>query len=251
MRVRSAEGPVEWLTFPAPDDDERQYRVNVSFLLSPYHCIFGRGCPGVLGRTAQMDVGCCERGVEFMDDDDFDHVRAMAGELTADDWDQFDEGHARGWYESTKAGVPHRTSTIGEACIFANRAGGPTGKPGCAFHHLALRTGRNPADTKPETCWSVPLNFSHEEPVEPGGRETTIVSAFGAEAWGGDVHWWCIDTPDAYTAKEPAYRTFAYELRKMMGDASYERLAELLQEIPAPRFPMPGQLRRKSLPVIS
>jgi hypothetical protein len=249
--VRAAEGPVEWLTFPAPDDDARQFRVNVSFLLSPYHCIFGRGCPGVLGRISQPDVGCCERGVEFMDDDDFDHVAAMTAELTAADWDRIGDSRKRGWYKSSNAGVPVRTRVVGEACIFANRTGGASGKPGCAFHHLAIRTGRHPADTKPETCWTVPLNFSAEEPVEPGGRETTIVSAFGAEAWGADVHWWCVDTPDAYAAKVPAYQTFEYELRKMMGDPSYELLVELLQEIPAPRFPMPGQLRPKSLPLIS
>ena len=39
--MRSAPGPVEWLTFPAPDDPERQFRVNVSFLLSNFECIFG------------------------------------------------------------------------------------------------------------------------------------------------------------------------------------------------------------------
>src|SRR5437868_5495321 len=123
--MQSLEGPIEWLTFPAPDDDGRQFRVNVSFLLSTYRCIYGQGCP---------------------------------------------------------------------------------------VHRLALRTGRHPADTKPEICWSIPLNYSAEEPVEPGGRETTIISAFSTDAWGGHAHWWCIDQPDAYVATEPVYLTFEYEL---------------------------------------
>ena len=237
------------MTFPAPDDESRQYRVNVSFLLSNYRCLFGCGCPGVLAREPQPDVGCCERGVEFMDAADYAHVAAMVDELTPADFDRYDQARTAGWYQSNARG-PAKTRVVDEACIFANREGGRTGKPGCAFHHLAIRTGRHPADTKPEICWTIPFNFSDEEAIEPGGRETTIVSAFSAGAWGDDVHWWCVDTPDAYSAAEPVYRTYEYELRKMMGDASYERMAELLREIPAPRRPMPGQLRAKSLPLI-
>jgi hypothetical protein len=31
--MRAAPGPVEWLTFPDPDDPDHQFRVNVSFML--------------------------------------------------------------------------------------------------------------------------------------------------------------------------------------------------------------------------
>jgi hypothetical protein len=44
-----------------------------------------------------------------------------------------------------------------------------------------------------------------------------------------------------------------YELRKEMGDAAYERLAELLDGIERPRHPMPGQLvngRRPMIPLL-
>jgi hypothetical protein len=244
--VRAAAGPIEWLTFPAPDDANRQFRVNVSFLLSNYRCIFGCGCPGILEGPARADVGCCAHGVEFMDDDDFDHVAAMVDELTAEDADHLGQIRGAGWYDTTK-GVPLRTRLVAGVCIFANREGGPTGKPGCAFHHLALRTGRHPSETKPEICWSVPLNFSAEEPVEPGGRETTIVSAFSADAWDGHIGWWCVDTPVAYSGTAPVYVTFEHELRRGMGDAGYERMVELLEEIETPRFPMPAQ----RLPLIS
>jgi hypothetical protein len=240
--LRAAAGPVEWMTFPAPDDDGRQFRVNVSFLLSNYRCIFGCGCPGVhLDGPPQADLGCCAHGVEFTDDEDFEHVAAMVDELTSADADHIGLIRGGDWYAAKKSGVPFKTYLVGDACVFANREGGPTGKPGCAFHHLALRTGRHPSDTKPEICWSVPLNFSDEDPVEPGGRETTIVSAFSTDAWDGQIGWWCVDAPDAYTAAEPVFRTFEHELRKGMGDAGYERMVELLIDIPAPRFPMPGQ----------
>jgi hypothetical protein len=248
--VKSAAGPIEWMTFPAPGDDGRQYRINVSFLLSNYRCIFGCGCLGLLDREPATDLGCCGHGVEFVDDEDFEHVAAMVGELTAEDADHLAQIRGnKGWYYAQRDGTPFKTRIHRGACIFANRELGATGKPGCAFHHLAERTGRHPAETKPEICWSIPLNFSHEEPVEPNGRDTTIVSAFSADAW-GHVNWWCVDTPDAYTAKAPVYRTFEHELRKGMGDSAYERMVELLLEIPAPRHPMPGQRANRGLPVL-
>jgi hypothetical protein len=236
---------VEWLTFPAPGDETHQFRVNVSFLLSNYRCIYGCGCPSTHDDPARAHLGCCGHGVEFVDDEDFDAVAARVDELTAEDADHLAQIRGKGWYEN-KRGAPFKTRKFAGGCIFANGPAGPTGKPGCAFHHLAERTGRHPADTKPDICWRVPLNFSSEEPVEPNGRDTTIVSAFGADAW-GHVDWWCVDMPAAYTASKPVYRTFEHELRKGMGDAGYERLLELLQAIPAPRHPMPAQ----RLPLLS
>jgi hypothetical protein len=259
--MRAARGPVEWLTFPSPVDPDHQYRVNVSFMLSNYECIFGRGCPGLLHDGPTPDVGCCTRGVTFYDDDDFAHVSEMVAELTEEDADHIEHIRERGWYLSSSRGKPYKTRKLGGACIFDNRDGGPTGKPGCAFHHLAARLGKHHSDTKPFICWSVPLNFSAEEPDEPGGRTTTIVSAFTADAWGGTddeeepdgrgyIGYWCIDTPDAYRGANPVYRSMETELRKGMGDAAYEYMAELLDRIERPRFPMPGQRVNRGLPMI-
>jgi hypothetical protein len=252
---------MEWLTFSLPDVPERQYRVNVSFLLSNYQCIYGCGCQGLLNRGVDPAGACCERGVTFIDEDDFEHVSAMVDELTAEDCDDLEHVRARGWYQSSASGRPYKTRKLRGTCIFSNRADGPTGKPGCAFHHLALRTGRHPADTKPFICWSIPLNFSEEEPDEPGGPATKIVSAFTADAWGGtDDHeepdgrghmgYWCVDTPDAYRGTRPVYRSMEFELRKELGDPVYERLVELLEEIGQPRFPMPGQRVNGGRPLI-
>jgi hypothetical protein len=259
--MRSAPGPVEWLTFPAPDDPDRQYRVNVSFMLSNYECIFGRGCPGSLNKHPSADFGCCERGVTFIDEDDFAHVEEMVGQLTAEDCDNIDHVRNRGWFLASRSGKPYKTRKIGGLCIFGNRTGGAAGKSGCAFHHLAAREGKHHTETKPFICWSVPLNFSQEEPEEPGGRETTIVSAFTADGWGGTdddeepdgrghLGWWCIDTPDAYRGARPVYVSMEHELRKGIGDAAYERMAELLAGMERPRFPMPGQLVNRGLPMI-
>jgi hypothetical protein len=259
--MRGAAGPLDWLTFPAPGDPHRQFRVNVSFLLSNYECIYGRGCPGLLNRHAQPEIACCERGVTFMDEDDFAHVAGMVTQLTAEDCDNIDRVRTRGWYLASKSGKPYKTRKLGDGCIFANRTGGPTGKPGCAFHHLAGRLGVHPSETKPFICWTLPLNFSDEPSVEPGGPRTTIVSAFTADAWGGTddadepdgrghMGFWCVDTPDAYGGAQPVYRSMERELRKGMGDAAYERMAELLDAIERPRHPMPGQLRNGRRPMI-
>ena len=139
----------------------------------------------------------------------------MVGQLTAEDCDNIDHVRGRGWYLSSRSGKPYKTRKVGALCIFGNRTGGPAGKSGCAFHHLAARQGKHHTETKPFICWSVPLNFSSEEPEEPGGRDTTIVSAFTADAWGGTeddeeadgrghLGWWCIDTPDAYRGRGPS-----------------------------------------------
>lgn len=258
--MRGAAGPIEWLTFPAPDDPERQFRINVSFMLSNYRCIYGCGCPGLLNHHAQPDIACCELGVRFMDDDDFAHVSAMVDQLTPEDCDNLDHVRTRGWYK-LKGKRPYETKILGAGCIFANRTGGPADKPGCAFHHLAGRLGVHPSETKPFICWTIPLNFSDEEPIEPDGPSTTIVSAFTADAWGGTADeeepdgrghmgYWCVDTPDAYSGAEPVYRSMEHELRKGMGDAAYERMVELLDGIDRPRHEMPGQLKNGRKPMI-
>jgi hypothetical protein len=259
--MRGAAGPLEWLTFPDPADEDRQFRVNVSFLLSSYECIYGCGCPGLLNRKASADIACCERGVTFMDEDDFEHVAEMVDGLTAEDCDNIEHVRTRGWYLASKSGRPYKTRKLGDGCIFANRAGGPAGKPGCAFHHLADRLGVHHSETKPFICWTIPLNFSDEDPVEPGGRSTTLVTAFTADAWGGTddaeepdgrghMGYWCVDTPDAYRGTRPVYRSMERELRRGMGDAGYERMVELLEEIGERRYPMPGELKNGRRPMI-
>ena len=178
----------------------------------------------------------------------------MVGQLTAEDCDNIDHVRNRGWFLASRSGKPYKTRKVGSLCIFGNRTGGAAGKSGCAFHHLAARQGKHHTETKPFICWSVPLNFSQEEPEEPGGRETTIVSAFTADAWGGTdddeeadgrghLGWWCIDTPDAYRGARPVYQSMEHELRKGMGDAAYERMAELLDGHRAPALSDAGPAR--------
>ena len=258
--MRGVQGPLEWVTFPAEEPD-LQYRVNVSFLLSNYQCIFGRGCQGLLNRGARPDVACCERGVTFFDEADFERISSRVEQLTSEDCDHIDHIRSRGWYQSSSAGRPYKTRKLGDACIFANRNGGAAGKPGCAFHHLAGRLGIHHSETKPFICWTVPINFTYESADEPGGRTTLIVSAFTADAWGGSddqeeptgrghMGYWCIDTPDAFIGSQPVYKSMERELRAGMSNSGYERMAELLDAMSESRYRMPGQLMNGGQPMI-
>jgi hypothetical protein len=87
------------------------------------------------------------------------------------------------------------------------------------------------------------------------------VTAFTADAWGGTddaeepdgrghMGYWCVDTPDAYRGTRPVYRSMERELRRGMGDAGYERMVELLEEIGERRYPMPGELKNGRRPMI-
>jgi hypothetical protein len=259
MRSTIYESPIEWLTFKGPSG--QVYQVNLSFFLSNYHCIFGAGCPGLMNRYSQAeDMGCCERGVTFTSDEDFEHVEAMVEQLTADDADNLNHIRSNGWYQSLH-GNPYKTKKLHDNCIFSNRGTGPTGKIGCAFHHLALRTGQDITDTKPEICWTVPLSVGREiryEDLTP--VEVMIISAHTADAWGGwedgdyedeprgHMGYWCTDTPDAYTGDVPAYKSFEQELRKLIGDEDYERMVELIKD--RKPLPMPAQLLNEGRPLI-
>lgn len=259
MRGTLLDSPIDWLSFRGPSG--QAYQVNVSFLKSNYHCTFGQGCPGLLNRYSDShDLSCCERGVTFTNEEDFEHVKAVVSELTDEDTDNLAHIRDKGWYQEIN-GVPYKTRKLFDGCIFANREGGPAGKPGCAFHHLALRTGRDPIDMKPEVCWTLPLSLGQEVKYEDASTETVLIlSVHTADAWGGtndgdledEAHgymgYWCIDTPDAYNNNRPVYQSFEGELRKLMGDMDYEMMVQLVQVRTA--TPMPGEVRNEGRPMI-
>src|SRR5207302_3024960 len=91
-------GPVrEWATFPDPGDPHRRWLVDVTWLTSPWRCLFGCGCQGVLtGPTPEMEQGCCSYGAHFTDEGDRDRVLAAAADLRADEWQHFAAGRRRG-----------------------------------------------------------------------------------------------------------------------------------------------------------
>ncbi|HVL29063.1 MAG TPA: hypothetical protein VM390_12995, partial [Acidimicrobiales bacterium] len=165
----------EWVSFD-DEAEERTWVFDVTFLLSPWRCIFGAGCQGVLtGPAAEMAQGCCSYGAHFTGADDEARVEAAAARLAADDWQFAREGRRRGVVKTNRAGE-RVTRMVGGACIFLNRPGF-AGGPGCALHRAALRTGERPMDLKPDVCWQLPLR--REDKEEGGGRVTSTVTEWG------------------------------------------------------------------------
>ncbi len=219
----------EWVSFEDLDE-HRTWVFDVTFLLSPWSCIFGRGCQGVLtGPAAELAQGCCSYGAHFTGDEDAARVEAAAGTLTAEHWQFRDQGRRRGVLKSTSAGETV-TRMVQGACIFLNRPGFPGGA-GCALHVGALQQGRRPLDLKPDVCWQLPLR--REDSVAPDGHVTSTVRQWDRRHWGAggaEFHWWCTEAADAFVGHRPVYQELHDELVEMVGPAAAERVVAYLDE---------------------
>jgi hypothetical protein len=217
----------EWVSFEDPDE-ERTWVFDVTFLLSPWTCIFGRGCQGVLtGPAPELLQGCCSYGAHFTDEEDVARVEAAADTLSEDDWQFRSQGRRRGVVKTNRAGDTV-TRMVQGACIFLNRpdfAGGP----GCALHMAAVRRGQLPMALKPNVCWQLPLR---REDVEDGaGHVTSTVRQWDRKDWGAggfEFHWWCTEAPEAFTGKEAVYVHMRHELIGLAGEKVYAMVAEYL-----------------------
>lgn len=215
----------EWATFDDPDEPGRQWQVDLTFLASPWRCVFGCGCQGVLtAPTPERAEGCCSYGAHFTSDEDVARVQAAAEGLTADEWQHLPAGRRRGVVARLPGGG-YRTRLVAGACVFLNRPGFDAG-PGCALHLLAMRRGEHPLTAKPDVCWQLPLRRT--ERAEADGTTTCILSEFSRDDWGdggAEFAWWCTEAPEAFTGAEPVYRSLEAEMRAMVGDVLYETIA--------------------------
>lgn len=220
----------EWLSFEDPEED-RTWLFDLTFLLSPWTCIYGRGCPGIDSRP---DIGCCSHGAYFTDDVDRDTVEAAAGALTPEQW-QFAVVGRRQGISRRVAGGAWKTRVHQGGCIMLNRAGFAAGA-GCALHQAALQGGHRPMDLKPEVCWQVPLR--RVDSVDEVGHVTSTVREWKRRDWdegGQEFHWWCIEEAQAFSCGgDTVLSTMAGELAAMVGQPVYELfLATLADRGPA------------------
>lgn len=219
----------EYVTFDDPDE-YRTWVFDVTFLLSPWTCIFGRGCPGVLtGPTPELEQGCCSYGAHFVDDEDHDDVLARIATLTDEQWQLKGKARAKGPTRRTKDGQ-WVTRLHQDACILLNRPDHPGGA-GCALHQAALEAGERPIDWKPDVCWQLPLRL--EESTDDHGHVTSTLREWKRRDWGGggaEFHWWCTDDPAAFVAATPAYEVLRDEIVEMVGETPYRMLVALLEQ---------------------
>ncbi len=227
------DAPRTWAEFTDPADEDQRFRVDLSWLTSSWTCLFGVGCPGIYAdRPAD---GCCTLGAHFTDDDDVERVRAVAAELSPDEW-QFHPGYGRrGDKDPTRLsrwteidGEARKTLVVDGACIFLNRPGFPGGE-GCALHQRGVHTGRAPHRVKPDVCWQLPIRRSYRTVTRPDGTtylEITITE-FDRRGWGAgghDLDWYCSAHPSAHVGREPVFRSCRAELTELMGAAAYAAL---------------------------
>ncbi|HUP69293.1 MAG TPA: hypothetical protein VM142_05695 [Acidimicrobiales bacterium] len=227
------------------DDEERTWVFDVTFLLSSWNCIFGRGCQGVLtGPAAEQVQGCCSYGAHFTDDDDISRVEAAATTLTPDQWQFRSQGSRRGVTKTSRTGE-RTTRLVQDACVFLNRPDFARGA-GCALHLAALDRGEAPLDLKPDVCWQLPLR--REDADDGNGHVTSTITQWDRRHWGdggADFHWWCTEAPEAFSGHEPLYLGMREELVAMVGPAVYARLVDYLQARSTDLVPLPHPTVRR------
>jgi len=57
----------EWVEFVDPADPLGVVRADLTWLLSSWTCVYGRGCEGVV--EGRADDGCCSHGAFYADED--------------------------------------------------------------------------------------------------------------------------------------------------------------------------------------
>ncbi|WP_344171177.1 hypothetical protein [Pilimelia columellifera] len=232
-RETALDFPREFIEFADPADAEHRIRADLTWLLSRWSCVFGRGCHGIIaGRSRD---GCCSHGAFFTDADDEKRVRAATGRLRRATWQHYRRGFANyTTVDSADGDAPaRRTATRGEdePCVFLNDADFPGGG-GCALHGQALRDGVHPLTYKPDVCWQLPVRRDQDWTTRPDGSRVllTVLTEFDRRGWGEgghDLDWWCTSSPDAHGGAEPMYRSYAAELTALIGSAAYGELERL------------------------
>lgn len=258
--------PREWFEFTNPEDPEHVFSIDLTWIESFYTCMFGTSsCHGI--DTAHPDIACCPHGAYLADETDRDQLYDAVAEMPAKYWQlrpkDTDEFVADAYATDTEPwlewdelddedGNPEpalKTRVVDGGCIFANRDGWKTGT-GCALHQWALAEGQEITVVKPEVCWQVPMrrHEAYEERTDGVEILRTTIGEYDRRAWGNggeDFYWWCSSASGCHVADEPMWITQKTELIAMMGEQSYEVLAEHCEKRRAlPRLYHPASAHR-------
>jgi len=258
----------DWVKFSVPDEDgePEQWMVQSNFLLSNWTCIYGQGCPGLTPANENRyfdDIGCCKLGFWFTDIEDYEKVEKQIKNLSKEDWDDELRQYVdkNGWaniysIDRDNDEINGKSKVTDFGCVFANRntgSVGSTGKTGCAFHHLAARTGQDHVDVMPQVCWQLPIKYEFDD-----DNDRHVIQPWTVDQWGGEdeegshdhiMCWWCTETPDAYVGSKPVLAAMEHELREIMGDTAYDEMVRVLNARPKPA-PMPGSVTNDGRPMI-
>jgi len=179
--------------------------------------------------------GCCSYGAHFTDEADAQRVAAAAETLSNEQWQFRSKGRQKTGVLKRDSSGAMTTRLVAGACIFLNRPGHPGGA-GCALHRAALDRGVPPLELKPDVCWQLPLR--REDTVASDGHVTSALGEWGRRHWGeggSEFHWWCTEAPEAFSGRNPVYRSMRDEIVEMAGQEVYDRLASYLESRSARR----------------
>jgi len=245
----------EWIEFADPADAEHVIRADLTWLLSRWSCIFGKGCHGIV--AGQAPVGCCSHGAFFTDADDEKRVRAAVRRLNRSTWQHYRRGF-QNWTEMDTIdgeSPARRTAVRGEEgpCVFHNDPDFPGGG-GCALHAQALRDGVHPLEYKPDVCWQLPIRREQEWVTRQDGTKVllTVLTEFDRRGWGAgghDLYWWCTSSPEAHGGGEPMYRSYEAELVALIGQQAYDELVKLCAAREAQGLVAPHPATAAAVPV--
>lgn len=227
--MRGHEDLHEYVTFEDPGE-YRTWIFDVTFMMSSWTCIFGRGCQGIRDEPApELGHGCCSHGAHFVDDDDHADIAERIALLTPEQWQFHAKGHRIGATRATQDDT-WVTRIHSGACILLNRPGFEGGA-GCALHIAADQAGERPVDWKPDVCWQLPLRL--DESTDDNGHVTSTLREWKRRDWGeggADFAWWCTDSPDAFVGERAVYRVLEDEIIEMVGRNAYELFVDHVNE---------------------
>lgn len=246
MNAATPEDLHEWLSFE-DEEEARTWMFDVTFLLSKWTCIFGKGCQGILEHPAPDRLeGCCSHGAHYVDSDDRERVEKLVETLGPDEW-QFSSLGARKGISVRERNGSWRTRVVNGACVLLNRPGFAAGA-GCALHQVAISRGSSHIDFKPNVCWQLPLRLV--DSTDEHGHVTSTLREWKRRDWGGggeDFAWWCIEADEAFSGSATVLVSMRDEIIALVGAGPYQRLVEALSERLSTSTPLPHPgIRRKN-----
>lgn len=233
----------DWLSF---EHDDETYLFDLTFLLSNWCCIFGKGCKGVLEEEAiELGHGCCSHGAHFADKADRKRVAAAIDALDDSQWQLRSVAEELGGAIVKNEDKDWVTRTHEDACIMLNRASFDRGV-GCALHVAAEDLGEAPMEWKPEVCWQLPLRLTHH--LDEVEHSTHTLREWKRRDWGeggADFHWWCTEGPEAFVAEATVLETMRDEIIGLVGEEVYSRLCAEIDLRRREGTPVPHPARRR------
>jgi len=215
------------------------YQFNLSFLMGPLSCTYGRGCKGMI--RDMPTVGCCAHGTAIYPDDndemtdEFPRMAEMVHLLTDEQWESrqhalkvVSEANPVPGFKHGEGKIIHSRSHNG-ACVFQNSADFDGGT-GCALHIGAMQRGDDVFESKPYVCSYYPITGRVSFDEDTGTTYFTVTNELRS-TWAEEADWLCTEDPESYHytpphegSWTPTFVSFKREIIHLTEPAAYNAL---------------------------